>query len=140
MNLVLTRKQRRPDGIFSELRDEEGNLVAQCLEHAYPSAFPEGSGYEPKVPNGSFQCQRGMHRLEGMRGPFVTFEVTGVPGHSNILFHCGNYQCDSMGCVLLGQAVEACGPRQMITNSRTTFAQFMELQRGLDQFTLTVQG
>jgi hypothetical protein len=59
-----------------------------------------------------------------MTEDFTTFEVEGVDGHDNILFHWGNYgQRDSQGCFLVGQMVL---PSQidewMITSSRKTFA------------------
>lgn len=140
MDLILTRKDRRPDGIFSELRNQTGELLAVTLEHAYPSPFPEGSGWAPKIPNGTYTCRRGQHRLHGMTEDFSTFEITGVAGHQNLLFHWGNYNKDSEGCVLVGKALAQAGASEMITNSRATFAELMELQAGLEHFTLTVQG
>ena len=138
MNLFLSRKRRGSDGIFSELRDEVGNLVAITLEHAYVD-----TGWQPKIPNGDYQCVRGMHQLESMSSPFETFEITGVPGHSNILFHAGNYNADSEGCILVGQYI-APNPNnpgdQMITNSKDSFAKLMALQVGLNSFQLTVIG
>lgn len=136
MDLVLTRKERRADGVFSDLTDERGNFVATTLEHAYPI----GSAWEPKIPNGAYTCQRGEHRLEGMAAPFTTFEVTGVPGHSNLLFHTGNRNADSAGCILLGHGVVGFGVAQGINFSRLTFQRFMEMQAGVDEFRLTVQG
>jgi hypothetical protein len=75
-----------------------------------------------------------------MAQPFTTFEITGVPGHSNILFHIGNYNKDSEGCVLLGRGItEAQSGDQMITMSNTTFKYFMDNQAGVDTFILTVK-
>lgn len=126
MDLTLQRTELEPDGIFSELRDERGNLVATTVEHSYECT--------PKLPPGVYVCKRGMHRLEGMTEPFETFEITGVVGHTNILFHVGNTQDDSHGCVCLGS--ERIG--KMVAQSRVTFVKFMELQAGLDSFSLTV--
>lgn len=143
MNLVLKRLQSGPDGIFSDLLDEDGTLVAQTLEHAFNAAAP-GYLYQPKLPYGEFKCVRGTHKLHDMV-PFWTFEVTGVPGHTGILFHIGNYNADSDGCILLGNHVIATeGPEadskivKMITESKKAFAKFMALQEGVDEFTLTV--
>lgn len=127
MNLALTRKQFLDTGIFGELRDEKGGLVAVTLEHSYSCV--------PKIPPGTFTCKRGMHRLESMNQDFETFEIMDVPGHSNILFHFGNVNGDSAGCVLLGEEVW----HEMITKSRITFAAFMALQAGVDSFELLVE-
>ncbi len=75
-----------------------------------------------------------MHRLHGMTEDFETFEIRGVPGHTGILFHWGNYNQDSDGCVLLGSARNG----DMIVNSREEFANFMELQKGINNFELVV--
>jgi len=135
MDLLLTRKECRPDGIFSTLTTIDGGKVAETLEHAYPDA----AGFSPKIPNGVFKCVRGMHRLHGMAADFETFEITGVAGHSNLLFHWGNYNKDSEGCILLGAstAFESSGDK-MVTNSKTTFAKFLEMQKDIDSFMLTV--
>lgn len=130
MNCSLTRKEFRPDGIFSELHSEMGEELAITLEHAYPLL----AAFVPKLPNGTYTCRRGMHRLHGMAEDFETFEITGVPGHTGMLFHCGNKNSDSDGCVLLGMDRE--GP--MILKSRIAFAKFMELQKGVEEFQLIV--
>lgn len=139
MDLTLKRLAYRPDGIFSELFDESGIHVCFCLEHAY--AF-NGSGFLPKLPSGSYICQRGQHQLYGMPKAFETFEITGVPGHTDILFHVGNFNNDSEGCVLVGENI-LIGPAngiQTLSHSMTTFAKLMELQLGINEFMLEVIG
>lgn len=131
MDLVLTRKDRQAEGIFGELRDAEGTLIAETIEHAYD----DGTGtYAPKIPNGDYVCVRGQHQLHS--GPIETFEVMGVPGHTGVLLHPGNTESDSEGCILLGEARIG----NMITNSRITFQKFMALEAGLSEFRLRVQG
>lgn len=129
MNLKLTRNEYAQNGIFSTLTTEAGTHVAETLEHAYPML----TSYEPKIPVGIYKCVRGEHRLHG-KPPFGTFEVTGVAGHSGILFHAGNYNTDSDGCVLVGEKRF----ENMITNSKRTFAAFMALQDGLQEFILEI--
>jgi hypothetical protein len=73
-----------------------------------------------------------------MVNPFITFEITGVPGHTGILFHMGNYNQDSDGCVLLGESTVPDPDPTMITSSVLTFNQFMGSQTGVDTFQLTV--
>ena len=129
-DFTLTRKQFRSDGIFSELCDKNGNIVAQTLEHSYDNL--------PKIPNGTFKCVRGPHRLHNMTEDFITFEITGVEGHENLLFHWGNYNKDSEGCVLLGAADAMVGDIEMVTSSQATFKAFMASLEGVNEFTLTV--
>ena len=127
MNLTLTRIANRSDGIFGKLTDENGNQIAVTLEHAYPVS--EGS-FSAKIPTGEYVCKRSPHRLHGMTSDFITFQVMDVPNHDNILFHWGNYQADSDGCILLGRDIEPGINCNMITHSRDTWQAFMDLQNG----------
>jgi hypothetical protein len=69
-----------------------------------------------------------------MVNPFETFEVTGVTWHTGILFHPGNTEKDSSGCILLGTGINGF----TLSNSREAFAFFMSGLEGLDTFNLTV--
>jgi hypothetical protein len=135
MDLRLTRKDQRSDGIFGELTNSKNEVVAYTLEHAYANA--DGT-YSPKIPVGTYVCKRGQHQLASMKQPFETFEVQNVPNHANILIHMGNWNCDSEGCVLVGEAITDSFKGKMVTNSKNVFAEFMQLQKGCDTFTLVV--
>lgn len=137
MDLKLIRNEYEVDGIFGYLQDTSGKEIAVTLEHSYVA---DNDGFAPKVPKGEYKCVRGMHRLESMTEPFETFEITNVPGHTNILIHFGNFNCDSAGCILIGEslAINPADKQQMITASRVTFGKFMRLQNGIDSFTLTI--
>lgn len=132
MNLILTRKDYLESGIFGTLKNEAGELLAVTLEHSYPGT--PGLPWLPKLPYGTYVCKRGQHQLHS--GPIETFEITGVPGHSGILFHCGNREDASEGCVLLGLMREG----DAILSSREAFRGFLAAQAGLDSFTVTVCG
>lgn len=137
MRFTLKRTKFEADGIFGNLHNETGAIVAITLEHAYDSGLGNGS-FDSKLQPGIYECNRGIHRLhDGI--PFETFEVNGVKGHDNILFHVGNYNKDSEGCILMGQA-RALTPAKdyMITGSKYTFTKFMESLKGVDKFTLIV--
>lgn len=138
MNLTLKRTAYRPDGIFSRCTDQNGALVMVTLEHAYQD---DSGAWVAKIPAGTWVCQRGAHKLHGMVDTFETFEITGVPGHQGLLFHWGNYNEDSEGCILTGSAEAACSHGAddlMVTNSRAAFNTFMGLQQGASMFLLTV--
>lgn len=124
MNLVLQRTEFREDGVFGQLLN--GNVqIAVTLEHSYEDG--------PKIPPGFYSCVRGTHQLEGGE-PFETYEITEVPNHNKILLHCGNWNKDSAGCVLLGSARS----NDMIVGSRAAFNKFMALQDGVQEFCLQV--
>lgn len=126
MNLTLTRKEYSGDGIFGELNGESGELIAATLEHSYEC--------RPKLGAGTYLCRRGLHRLHPDAKEFETFEVTEVPGHKGILFHRGNTEGDSAGCVLLGLRRDG----SMIVGSKLAFEAFMKLQAGVEEFRLLV--
>ena len=130
MTYTLIRTEFRPDGIFSELYDDNSVLIAHTVEHSYNSL--------PKIPNGTFICVRGTHQLHS-GPPFSTFEITGIPGHTGVLFHQGNWgQTDSDGCCLLGEDIAPSDQGQMVTNSKATFQKFIDALDGINEFDLVV--
>ena len=134
MDMILNRRQFTRDGIFGDLLSDTGDVLFVTLEHAYVDTNSEKL-FVPKVPEGVYTCKRGMHRLAGMTSDFETFEITGVPGHTDILFHWGNFNKDSAGCVLLGENRGV----KMIVNSKVAFGKFMSLLEGVDTFEVVIQ-
>jgi Family of unknown function (DUF5675) len=130
MDLTLTRKRYANWGIISELSDSNGEVLFTTLEHAYCDST--GTIYRPKLTLGIHDCILGTHQLD-TGGPIQAYEITEVLGHSGILFHIGNYNKDSDGCVLLGTALG----QQCITGSKVAFDKFMAMQSG-QNFKLTV--
>lgn len=122
----LIRNQKLPSGIFSSLIRDDGSTVCVTAEHSYEGV--------PKLLPGRYTCVRGTHRLHNDI-PFETFEIVGVPGHTGILFHIGNFpQIDSDGCVLVGKSIAG----ETITSSREAFKNFMTLMDGINEFPLEV--
>lgn len=145
MDMILKTTANRSDGIFSQLLGMSFNYLFTTGEHAYPitdPTDPNSCAYAPKIVRGQkYKCVRGMHRLESMTEDFETFEITGVEGHTKLLFHWGNWpQIDSLGCVLVANRL---GPKAdgglMVCDSRNAFAKFMDMQKGVDEFWLTVE-
>ena len=130
--MILRRKYVRPNGIFGNLWQPDGYWLFCTLEHSYPDI---DGVYHPKITTGEYTCVRGQHKLEGMNAPFETFEITGVGSHTGLLFHSGNVNSDSSGCVLLGESYSPSG----IVNSREAFNGFMELLQDKNTFQLTVE-
>jgi Family of unknown function (DUF5675) len=136
--LQLTRMDYLQSGIFGTLIDPESTFAVFSLEHAYavtPDAVSASTDWEPKVPKGSYTCQRGLHQLVGMSHPFETFQLMNVPGHTNILVHPGNHEADSEGCILVG--LDRQGDTAVL-ESRAAFLAFMKNLEGLDQFNLEI--
>lgn len=122
----------REDGIFGEFTfDGDPGRFCVTLEHSY--------NLQAKLQPGIYTCVRGTHALHN-GVPFETFEITGVPGHSGILFHAGNFNRHSEGCVLVGHtiATDPVTGDEMITGSKDEFAQFMARLDGVDSFQLDV--
>ena len=132
MTLTLTHTAYTPNGVFGVLTSEGGLKLADTLEHAYneQNSLPD----QPKLPLGEYTCLRGMHSLHSHPETFSAYEVTGVPGHTGILFHIGNYNNDSDGCILLGQYLD----NTMIIHSKQTFDAFMTVMQNIPEFTLLV--
>lgn len=132
MDMILQRSKYEQDGICGLLATRDGARVASTLEHAfekYPGIF------SPKIPAGDYTCRR---RLSPHFG-YDVFEVLDVPNCTFIEIHIGNYNKDSDGCILLGQSI-ATTPNgdKMLTMSRVTFHDFMDLQDEVNEFQLTI--
>lgn len=140
VTLYLARIDFLKTGIFGKLRDQRFHLSLFTLEHAYPySQTSIGSDtyiYRPIIPEGEYLCRRGYHSLKN-GSPFETFEVLGIHGHTGLLFHAGNFNKDSEGCILLGLNVIA---DEMVTNSRAAFTKFMDFLSETNVFKLKVEG
>lgn len=139
--MKLSRIAYMPSGIFGVLSFDDGTILCQTLEHAYPLDPAEPTpgfvapSYISKIPVGEYICQRGMHTLENSPMPFETFEVMNVPGHTGILFHRGNVNKDSEGCILLGLERQGF---DRITESVLAFGYFMNKLDGMNFFKLTI--
>lgn len=128
--ITLTRVEYSSKGIFGMLEDDKESFLLNTLERAYESGQ---NTFIPKVPRGTYTCVRGDHKLLTLL-PFETFEVTGVIDHSGILFHPGNKETDSEGCILLGLFRNG----DVILSSRAAFYEFMKALDGINTFTLEV--
>jgi hypothetical protein len=87
------------------------------------------------IPEGAYVCVRDYFH----RGDYPTFEITGVPDRSRILFHRGNTVVDVEGCVALGLRVGHLDGKVAVLDSATAFDEFMLSVRDLDEFILTVE-
>lgn len=68
-----------------------------------------------------------------------TFQVMDVPGRTLILFHSGNTDDNTAGCILLGETLGKLQHSRAILNSGATFRRFQALMEPYDEFCLTVR-
>jgi hypothetical protein len=131
MNFTLIRYDILATGSFGVLLAK--GFHCETLEHSY--VIPLENTIQIKIPEGIYTCKRGVHRLESMTSGFETFEIENVPGHTNILFHVGNQNKDSAGCVLLGFNRS----NNALLFSKSAFDNFMEFLKDVNEFTLEVK-
>lgn len=141
MKLYLKRSEFISTGIFGRLEREDGSHQCFTLEHAYSIKAEHGIAetYAPVLPAGEYICIKGKHKLKH-GDEFETFEITGVKGHTGILFHTGNTNKDSSGCVLVGTGRNKSseGKPIGILCSRLAFKALMESMGEITEFTLIV--
>lgn len=89
---------------------------------------------ESCIPPGRYTCKRVNSPKFGN-----TFEVTGVPGRSAILFHRGNLEDDSHGCILIGESFNPVLGRPGITASKEGFAEFLNILQHVNEFTIDIE-
>lgn len=134
IELQLARVSVIPEGAFGVIL-AQGIPFLVSLERTYPKddADPRGEQFV-KIPPGRYPCRRTYFH----RGGFDTYEVTGVIGHDRLLFHRGNVEADSEGCILLGQRFDPWG-RPAVLDSALAFAVFLRLVGDRQSFDLVVR-
>lgn len=131
MNFTLTRDEFRLYGIFSSMVSEDNKFTFSTLEHA----FNKDGVFVPKLSAGVFKCKRYRSPKFG----YDVFIIENPPDFQGqpvtyIELHIGCFNNDSDGCVLIASRRGT----MMVEDSRIAFERFMELQDGVDEFTLTV--
>ena len=124
--LELHTVARRDDGCFSVLL-WDGRPFAVSVEHTY--------GEWPKLLSGEFWCLRDVYH----KGGYETFEIQ-LPGHDRVLFHKGNTEGDSAGCVVVGESFGVLKEVTAVQDSKGGFEEFMLLAKGLNSFKMKVTG
>ena len=131
-DLELVRVSIQPEGCFGVLLVAGLPAGPVTLERTYPltASAPRGPQLV-KIPPGRYRCARSYFH----RGGYDSYEVTGVIGHDQLLFHIANEELDLDGCIGVGQRFS----RFAIRESRLGFAQFMQLMGGRQSFDLLVR-
>lgn len=128
-SLTIKRIASRSDGTFGVLLDG-GEPFALTLERSWLNNAVGKSC----IPLGVYMCRRVQSPKFGN-----TFEVSNVPGRTHILFHKGNIDDDSHGCILIGEEFTHWNDGSVsIARSGPGFTEFLERLAGADEFGLTV--
>lgn len=88
------------------------------------------------IPVGQYTCRRVQSPKFGN-----TFEITDVPGRTHVLFHKGNTEDNTEGCVLVGEEFARWGDgRVSVARSGYGFMEFLDRLAAEDEFVLDVRG
>lgn len=85
------------------------------------------------IPLGLYLCKRIDSPKFG-----DSFEVTGVEGRTHIIFHKGNMELDTKGCILLGRAFGKLSNTPAILESNKAVFDFMAKLEGKNEFELAI--
>jgi hypothetical protein len=125
----LTRSHLHPT--FGVLLNDDGIPFAVTLERPWLSNMVGRSC----IPEGRYIAKRHVSPKFG-----ETFWLQNVPGRSEILFHKGNIDDDSHGCILIGESFNYVRGEDGITSSKEGMEEFMKLTAGKDEIVVTIQG
>lgn len=127
IKLSLQRVVNTPDGMFGVLLDEHFPV---CVTLENP--WLENQTFVSCIPAGNYKCKPFSSDQHG-----ETWEVTKVKGRSAILFHVGNTEDETEGCILLGTAFGALDVPAVL-NSKNAFELFTAIVDGESEFMLTI--
>ena len=135
--LTLTRRWYEPDRTIGELHCE-GEFVAFTME-------PGGADTDaPRVPVGFYHLER--HDAPGLKFKDTWALCGSVVSHepregmrSAVLFHAGNYDEQTLGCILLGERIGRLKDETAMLNSLDAMSRLREFL-GTDDGYLTVKG
>lgn len=116
------------DGTFGKMRFQK-EVFADTLE----PRDRENHRNISSIPCGQYICKRIISPRFG-----ETFGVTDVTDRDNILFHWGNFDDNTEGCIILGNGIKMLGDRLAVINSKDTFKVFMKKLDPYDSFILTI--
>ena len=125
----LVRVAYIEDGTFGVLFDEETPF---CL--TLEREWKDNKRGESCIPVGTYMCRRVQSPKFG-----DTFEICDVPGRFHILFHKGNIEDDSRGCVVTGEEYGKYKGKTAVLSSGKAFKEFKQRTDSIDSFKLEVK-
>lgn len=132
-SLIIRRVLTGGEGTFGVLVFEQIPF-AVTLERQWLDNRPSVGGVPGScIPAGEYICKRVNSPRFG-----DTFEVADVPDRTHILFHKGNLDDDSRGCILVGESFSKLGKSSGIGASKAGYGELMAIMTGDDEFRLIV--
>lgn len=92
-----------------------------------------GNKHNSCIPAGTYLCRR--HSGPKFKN---TWEIINVPNRTAILFHIGNIEDDSLGCILLGKSLGSVKRKLGVVQSSNTFNRFMNISERCSELHLTI--
>lgn len=129
MRLTLATASIIEPGCFSVLLSENGWPLLVTCERTFDDI-------RPVIPAGVFTCKRRMFN----HGGYMTHEITGIVGHADVLFHRGNVEADSLGCVLTGLTFGVLNGMPAVLSAAAGFERYWAVTKDYEQFELEVIG
>ena len=127
-NIKLWRIVDNIDGTFGVLIDEDVPFAVTVERR-----WLDNKKGESCIPPGVYVCKRITSPKFGN-----TFQVTAVPGRSEILFHKGNIIDNTHGCIIIGEQFEPLGNKTAVIASGKGFGEFLQRLSGINEFNLCV--
>lgn len=127
-SLTLIRVAYTLDGTFGVLISDEIPFVVTLED-----PWLENTINISCIPEGSYRCIRVNSPKFGN-----TFEVTNVQNRTHILFHKGNTEEDTLGCILVGEKYGTLSNKPAILSSGEGYGEFMYKMRDVDEFMLEI--
>ena len=126
MQFQLQRVRIRDFGACGVL-SKNGVPFAVTLERTF------GEKNDVVIPPGRAVCKLSRY----YKGGYPTYEIE-VEGHSRVLFHKGNKEEHSRGCILVAESFHMFGSQPGIANSAGGFKEFMVLTGSVKSFILHI--
>lgn len=140
MNIAhLSREITSDDGTFGTLTIINSGRHFSCVTAELPFYGGDKDKHNERqkdcIPAGEYVCSIVRSQKFGS-----VYEVKGVPGRAAILIHAGNYagntakgkRSDVLGCILLGDRTTDSKGQKIVTNSKITLKEFMDVMNGQD--------
>lgn len=120
---------------WADKRATLGMLTIKGVEHDpfFTLENPDrGVAADSRIPCGFYTCIP----YSGLKFQNV-YQVVDVPNRNAILFHNGNFEYDTTGCILIGLGLDMMGKDPMVIHSKEGLARFRNLI-GQSTFDLTI--
>jgi hypothetical protein len=108
---------------------EEDLPIAVTLENPWIDNLPRVSC----IPCGLYLCKRVDSPKFG-----DTFEICDVAERTHILFHSGNFETDTLGCVLVASKFGVLSNTPAVLDSKIAFRNFLDGLEDINEFELAI--